>query len=229
VYVGSVELGVLTWNLFHGRSVPGARRDLFEEFCAALRSWDWDIALLQEVPPWWPEPLAQRLGASQRLVMTSRNAALPLRRWAAQRWPDVIKSNGGGCNAIVVRGGSISAHRVRRIGILPERRWLHAVLVDGTWVGNVHLQASVEQARLAGTTMRAWAGEAPAVLGGDFNLRQVTLEGFEWAGGCSVDHVLVRGLVAAPGIQVLARDRLSDHAPVRVLVRRAEPRCHAPA
>jgi endonuclease/exonuclease/phosphatase family metal-dependent hydrolase len=228
VYVGPIEVGILTWNLFHGRSVPGARRDLFDDFCAMLGSWQWDVALLQEVPPWWPEPLAGRLGASQRLVLTSRNSVLPARRWVAKRWPDVIKSNGGGCNAILVKSRSISAHRIRRIGIVPERRWLHAVLVDGLWVGNVHLQGSDEQARLAAATMRTWAGDAPAVLGGDFNLRHVRLDGFEWAGGCSVDHVLVRGLAAAPGVQVPARGGLSDHAPVRVAVTPTAPRSRAP-
>ena len=45
---------VLTWNLFHGRSVPGARRSLLDEFAARLAEWEWDVALLQEVAPWWP-------------------------------------------------------------------------------------------------------------------------------------------------------------------------------
>ncbi len=71
---------VLTWNLLHGRSVPGSGRDLLPEFTAALAGWDWDVALLQEVPPWWPALLGASLGASARLVLTSRNSALALRR-----------------------------------------------------------------------------------------------------------------------------------------------------
>ena len=35
---------VLTWNLKHGRAVPSAGRDLFDEFAAALGGWDWDLA-----------------------------------------------------------------------------------------------------------------------------------------------------------------------------------------
>ena len=99
-----VSLRVLTWNLMHGRSAPPAGRYLLEEFAAALGRWEWDLALLQEVPPWWPAELGSRLGAASALVLTSRNLGLALRRAVAIRRPDLIKSNGGGCNAILVRG-----------------------------------------------------------------------------------------------------------------------------
>ena len=88
VYVGSWPMRVLTWNLLHGRSVPPAGRDLFDEFADALAGWEWDVALLQEVPPWWPPALGVRLDADERLVLTSRNALLPARRAVATRWPD---------------------------------------------------------------------------------------------------------------------------------------------
>ena len=55
---------VITWNLFHGRSVPDTPRSLLEEFGSTLAAWEWDVALLQEVPPWWPGPLARVSGAS---------------------------------------------------------------------------------------------------------------------------------------------------------------------
>ena len=140
MYVPAVIARVLTWNLKHGRAVPSAGRDLFDEFAGALAGWEWDVALLQEVPPWWPAPLAARLHAEQRLVLTSRNAALPLRRAIAKRWPDLIKSNGGGANAILVRGDTITEHRSRRLCIWPERRWVHAVRLHGAgiWVANTH-------------------------------------------------------------------------------------------
>ena len=63
--LGAMRLRVLTWNLFHGRSVPG-RAGLFDEFAAALASWEWDVALLQEVPPWWPRRLAAAPEAASR-------------------------------------------------------------------------------------------------------------------------------------------------------------------
>src|SRR4029077_4338695 len=122
-----MRLRVLTWNLMHGRSQPGARRDLLPEFTTALAEWDWDVALLQEVPPWWPPELAARLDAEYRSVRTSRNGLLPLRRAVAVRWPDLIRSNGGGANAILARQDRIVSHRCLRLRRLPERRWMQAV------------------------------------------------------------------------------------------------------
>ena len=217
-----MRLRVLTWNLMHGRSVPPAGRDLLAEFAAALSGWDWDAALLQEVPPWWPEPLARRCGASQRLVLTSRNSLLALRRRVAVRWPDVIKSNGGGCNAILIRHHTIGEHLRHRLTWRPERRWLHAVRLDsGVWLGNLHLTvhddaAARSEAALAAVTMREWAAGTPVVLGGDFNVRTLSLDGFQLAGGHDVDLVFSSGLSASTPPEVLARGELSDHAPVVV-------------
>src|SRR5690349_4482998 len=101
---------VLTWNLFHGRSQPPAGRELLAEFGDALASWEWDVAMLQEVPPWWPRQLANRLGADPAIALTSRNLGLRLRRMLAVRRPDLIKSNGGGCNAILSRGHAFAEH-----------------------------------------------------------------------------------------------------------------------
>lgn len=211
---------MLTWNLKHGRAVPSAGRDLFEEFAAALDRWDWDLALLQEVPPWWPLPLGNRLGAQSRLVLTSRNALLPVRRALAVRWPDLIKSNGGSCNAILVRGDAIVEHRVRRLCLWPERRWVHAVRLHdaGMWVANLHAGGPMRDAVVAAESAVRWAGAAPLVLGGDFNIRGLALEGFACAGGHEVDYVFVRGLSVARGADVLDRGRLSDHAPVAVTI-----------
>jgi endonuclease/exonuclease/phosphatase family metal-dependent hydrolase len=221
VYVAPMALRVLTWNLLHGRSVPGSGRDLFDEFASALRAWEWDVALLQEVPPWWPASLADRLAADQRYVLTSRNALLPLRRAIAVRHPDLIKSNGGGANAILVRGDSITAHRWRRLCLWPERRWVHAVRLQhaGVWVANLHGGGPMRDAVRAAQSVVAWAGrDTPAVLGGDFNIRSLALDGFKYAGGHDVDLVFARGLAPSgeAGVEVLDRGRLSDHAPVAI-------------
>ena len=93
------------------------------EFAAALDGWEWDVALLQEVPPWWPSMLAQ--GAQWRVRLTSRNGLLAARRAVSSRNPDVLKANGGGCNAILVRQGSILSHAWRRLCVWPERRYVH--------------------------------------------------------------------------------------------------------
>ncbi len=219
---------VLTWNLYHGRAVPPAGRDLLGEYARTLAGWEWDVAILQEVPPWWPPRLAQAAGAQQRTVLTSRNTGLPVRRWAARRWPDLIRSNGGGANTILVRNHptrSITEHRRRRLRWWPERRMVHAVrLHEGPWVGNLHAQVHSEeraQADLAAAiaALRGWSAGAPFVLGGDLNVREPRAAGLERAGGYGVDHVLAEGFCAEDGARVLERGRLSDHAPVVVAVR----------
>ena len=110
-------------------------------------------------------------------MLTSRNALLPLRRWIAERRPDLIKSNGGGANAILVRGDRIAAHAALRLRWRPERRMLHAVhlAAAGIWVANVHATANpkpLARADMArcGETLARWAGAAPALLGGDANV-----------------------------------------------------------
>lgn len=220
---------VLTWNLFHGRAVPPAGRDLQSEFAAALAGWDWDVALLQEVPPWWGPVLARACDAEQRTALTSRNALLPLRRAIARRAPDLIKSNGGGANVILVRRGSpaarITDHRTVLLRRWPERRVCHAVALGGggPWCANLHVQvhsperAQADIARAAAATL-TWAGAGPVLLGGDFNVRKPVARGFETIGGHGVDHVLGHGLRAQAGPTMPQRGPLSDHAPVIVLV-----------
>jgi endonuclease/exonuclease/phosphatase family metal-dependent hydrolase len=231
VYVAGVVLRVLTWNLFHGRAVPPAGHDLFSDFANALDGWEWDVALLQEVPPWWPPVLGTRLDADFRLVLTSRNALLSFRRAIAQRRPDLIKSNGGGANAILVRGDTITEHRSKRLCIWPERRWVHAVGLHGAgvWVANTHCGGPLRDARRAAESALRWAGTAPVVLGGDFNIREPALEGFTYAGGHGIDEFYVRGLSVESEAKVLDRGRLSDHAPVVVTVALATTRSGPPA
>jgi endonuclease/exonuclease/phosphatase family metal-dependent hydrolase len=213
---------VLTWNLFHGRAKPERHQALLGEFATLIAGWPWDVALLQEVPPWWPPALGSAAGASARTALTSRNSLLPLRRRAAEWRPDLIKSNAGGANTILVRGTPIVEHRVRRLRWWPERRVVHAVaLADGTWVANLHAQVDSEaraQADLAraGHTVAGWAGDAPALLGGDANVRQPRVPGFTHLGGHGVDHVLGRGFVAAGPPRTLERGSLSDHPAVLV-------------
>jgi endonuclease/exonuclease/phosphatase family metal-dependent hydrolase len=212
---------VLTWNLYHGRARPPAGRALLREFAAALAGWTWDVALLQEVPPWWPPALAAVCRASERHVLTSRNFGLALRRAIAVRAPDLIKSNGGGADAILVRG-DVLEHRAQRLRCWPERRYSHGVrLPGGTWVVNVHAHNRPEERARADclralAAARAWAAGAPLVFGGDLNLHRPELPGLVHVGGNHVDHVLVEGLRAAGRREVLDRGSLSDHPPVAV-------------
>jgi endonuclease/exonuclease/phosphatase family metal-dependent hydrolase len=210
---------MLTWNLFHGRAVPGAGRSLLPEFANRLAGWAWDLALLQEVPPWWPARLAEAAGASERHVLTSRNSLLPLRRFVAERWPDLIKSQGGGANAILVRGEAIAEHRALVLTHRPERRVAHGVrLASGLWVVNLHGTAHApDRARAdAVKAADAWAHVRTLVLGGDLNVRDPRLPGLTHAAGHDVDHLFARGLRAAGPAEVLDRGRLSDHPPLSV-------------
>ena len=214
---------VLTWNLFHGRSVPESPHGLLGRFATALASWEWDVALLQEVPPWWPPDLARAAGAREaRTALTSRNVLLGARRAIATRRPGLIKSNGGGANAILVRDRGVVEHRIHVLRRRPERRVVHAVeLEHGGWVANLHAQVHSEeraQADIAEAIRVAskWAGEAPLVVGGDLNVRRPATHGLIHAGGHGVDHVLARGARAEGRAAVPDRGGLSDHAPVIV-------------
>ncbi|MEV4421718.1 endonuclease/exonuclease/phosphatase family protein [Patulibacter sp. NPDC049589] len=225
---------VLTWNLFHGRAVPPAGRPLLHEFAATLAGWEWDVALLQEVPPWWPPLLARACGADARTVLTSRNALLPLRRAIASRRPDLLRSNGGGADSILVRPPlRIAAHARRRLRVWPERRVVHAVLVDGMWVGNVHAEPPHPgetpgpagpplDVALALGRMEAWAtGSGPVLLGGDLNLRPAAVDatlptGWSRLASRDVDHLLGRGVVAAGPSSRPDRGPLSDHPALAV-------------
>jgi endonuclease/exonuclease/phosphatase family metal-dependent hydrolase len=216
-----VRLRVLTWNLFHGRALPPRNADLLDAFAALLAGWEWDVALLQEVPPWWPPALAAAAGAHGCQALTSRNRLLPLRRALGRRWPETMRSSGGS-NAILVRGSPIVAHAQRELCTAPERRVVHAVRDDaGRWFANLHATVHDDAAArrdlaLARTSALGWADGAPLVLGGDLNVRDPDVPGFAPAGGHDVDFVFAHGLTPAAPAEVLERGTLSDHAPVRV-------------
>jgi endonuclease/exonuclease/phosphatase family metal-dependent hydrolase len=231
---------VLSWNLLHGRSLPSTRHSLYDEFAAKLGEWSWDVALLQEVPPWWPRRLAHELGVEQCCALTSRNSLPGVRQALAERRPELLKSNGGGCNAILSRA-PIAEHSTLRLRRWPERRVAQlARLRDGTCVVNLH--ASTRPARAMQELERlwpralAWAGVDRLILGGDLNVRSPAPvpATVVHAAASGVDHVFARGLVpatasdstsAAPGAldqpsrEIVLDGRrveLSDHAPLLV-------------
>ena len=220
---------ILVWNVFHGRADPPAGRPLAREFARALAGWEWDVALLQECPPWWPAPLARAAGASQAHRLTSRNEPLAPRRAIARRNPDLLRANGGGCNAILVRGDAIDEQRALRLTRRPERRWAHGVRLarSGVWVVNVHTTTdpkpqTAADIELAKRAALAWAGpSAPLVLAGDFNVYKPQLAPeLTIAASHRVDHISLRGLEPAGKQEVLDAGGLSDHRPLRLDARK---------
>jgi endonuclease/exonuclease/phosphatase family metal-dependent hydrolase len=230
VYVQTIvmRLRVLTWNLMHGRAQPPAHGDQRERFTSALESFEWDVALLQEVPPWWPEALGAALIAEYRVVLTSRNGLLAARRTIATRWPNLIKSHGGGANAILARSDRIVTDRALRLRLLPERRWVHGVrLAAGIWVANLHASGEYagapEDGQAAAAAALQWAGGDPVVLGGDFNQRHLRLDGLVHVARRDVDHIFVgQGLALVGEPEILERGTLSDHPPLAVTVQRTD-------
>ncbi len=180
------------------------------------------MALLQEVPPWWPSLLARASGAQERTQPTSRNWVLPLQQAISERNPDILKSWGGGSNAILVRGREILEHRAERLRRRPEARWVHRVRFADMWAVNVHSQNHPEASALADTRATddpalRWAGRTPLIFGGDINLRRPPeLPGLVHLGGNHVDHLFSSGRVTATPREVLDRGHLSDHPPVAV-------------
>ena len=248
-------LTVLTWNLFHGRDHPveasdehvSVNRPLRAEFAATLAREPWDIALLQEAPPYWLPALAQAAGASGTSVLTSRNVGAFIRRRLAEWNPDLIKSGEGGSNQILVRSRwQILETRRLTLTLLPERRRLiwarlahpeQGTLTVATLHATAHVPAAaardVERAARAACS---WSAELPLVFGGDLNLRMAELPDafdrlrtdLELQGartGRAIDHLLVRGLRTRTAPEPLPAERREVRDPSGRLVRLSD---HAP-
>jgi endonuclease/exonuclease/phosphatase family metal-dependent hydrolase len=223
----------VTWNVFHGRaSPPSPKRSLFPDFVEALDGLEWDVALLQEAPPRWRDPLARAVRAQSAITLTSRNFGAPVRSWIAERRPNLIKSNEGGSNQVLVREPwRIAQVREHTIARRPERRRMLWVELDGPRplvVANVHgsvdsVSGASDQILEAARVAVEWAGARPLIFGGDLNLRPSRQpEAFaqlEQRFGLApptdsdaIDHLLMRGLevVEAPRRGPLLG--LSDHA-----------------
>ncbi|HEU5062568.1 MAG TPA: endonuclease/exonuclease/phosphatase family protein [Solirubrobacterales bacterium] len=276
-----MELTALCWNLFHGRDYPPdpalrtwrsrllrfdernethvqVNRDLTEEFATVLSRAEWDVALLQECPPRFAEPLARACGAEWHRALTSRNSLGPLRTLLARQNPDLIASGEGGSNLVLVRvPGRLGGIAERRAIAIhegePERRAMAFVrTASGLCVANLHATAhwpklAAEDVARGARAALEWAGGAPLIFGGDFNLRPAKQPGiFErlreelGLGGPptapdAIDHIFIRGLEVLeppehwpPERRELPLEgralRLSDHAPVQARFLAAEPR-----
>jgi endonuclease/exonuclease/phosphatase family metal-dependent hydrolase len=163
-------------------------------------------------------------------ALTSRNLLAPLRAAAAEWNPDLIASNEGGSNIVLVRAPArvVEVERVV-LALRPERRRLllaRVQLPDGRHlaVANTHLSVPSTgrghaEALVAADHAVRFAGQAPLLFGGDLNLRPArepqAFEELRERHGLapptapdSIDHLLVRGLdVVGPPAALAPEDR----------------------
>jgi endonuclease/exonuclease/phosphatase family metal-dependent hydrolase len=229
---------VLSWNLYHGRDFPPdptlhtwrsrllrktelggtyaqVNRPLVDEFAGWLERREWDVALLQEAPPRWLRPLARRAGASGALALTSRNLLPAVRGRLADCNPDLLASNEGGSNQLLVRHpGRVAGRRRLTLTRWPERRRMLLARLDipcgRVCVANLHAsagrpEAAAREVEVAVECAVEWARGDPLLFGGDFNLRpRSEPEPFDRlrerfslccpTGPDAIDHLLARGL-----------------------------------
>ncbi len=228
---------VRSWNVFHGNTSPPGRDSRLHAMIRLAVADRPDVLCLQEVPLWALPRLARWSGMRARWVVTKRP-------WLPAWLGGVITrlNNGlfrsaiaGQANAILLGSGlePLEHYTIRIDEQRREPRWCHAVRLESLVVANLHASNDFRRpAQVAAEIVRAerfaseLAGDLPCVLAGDFNLRAEHLRelpGFT-ALGPGIDHVLVRGLPAAP-LAVWPEQRrrqngrvLSDHPPVETRI-----------
>jgi endonuclease/exonuclease/phosphatase family metal-dependent hydrolase len=234
-----MEFTALAWNLFHGRDFPPdpqlrswrsrllridernathvqVNRDLSPEFATLLAASAWDVALLQECPPRFEQPLSRACGAEAHRALTSRNSLGPLRTMLARQNPDLMASGEGGSNLTLVRvpgrlGGIAERRELAIHEGAPERRAMALTrTASGVCIANLHAtndrpDLATADVLLAARAAAEFAGDAPLIFGGDLNLRPAEdpatfarlHEDFGLAAPTApraIDHLLTRGL-----------------------------------
>ncbi len=217
---------VRTWNLFHGNAVPPERRAYLQEMVELIAADHPDIVCLQEVPVWatlflerWSGMRAfSEVGAQPRVLYAK------LGRLITSANHGLLRSAFTGEAIAILVSPSLSVTHIRRERVSSTRVFLGVTLEDGTLVADFHVtggEVAEEQFR----TVVRLAGDGPAILAGDVNLRPpYELEGYSEPLADSIDQVMVRGLPSsAPFAWPSERRRvngrlLSDHAPVEATV-----------
>jgi len=232
-----MEVRALSWNLFHGRDHPPERelntwrsrlwrmtersethaqvnRDIYAQFRDLIADADWDVALLQEVPPRYAEALTIDSVAEPHMVLTSRNVLPVLQGAIARLNPDLIASWEGGANLTLVRPRLEALKIVERRDLLltrtPERRRMAFTrLAGGLCIANLHASAgpgpASREVMRAAATAYGWAAGAPLIFGGDLNSRPAVSaalfnrlsQRYDLTGATSdqaIDHLLSHGL-----------------------------------
>ena len=171
---------------------------------------------MQEAPPRWLATLAGATRSSAASALTARNF-LPWIRGRIAEWsPDLIASNEGGSNQLLVRAPA-RIIEVRRLTLTrrPERRrmlFARVTMPGGRElaVANVHASsgdpvAAARDVELGADRAVEWSGGGPLLFGGDLNVRPGHDAGLfdrlrrhlglvPGAVPGSLDHLLARGL-----------------------------------
>ncbi|HEX3562221.1 MAG TPA: endonuclease/exonuclease/phosphatase family protein [Solirubrobacterales bacterium] len=227
-----------------GKEYEQANWDLFDEFASLIDGVDWDVVLFQEFPPSWKNRMARACGAEAHRALSGRNWLQPLTSMIGRWRPDLLGAWEGGSDTTLVRPGAGGIAERRRVVLTrrPELRVMALTrLGSGPCVANVHVStkpSSAERELLDGAGQAIdFAGSAPLIFGGDFNVRPKASavfdqleEHFGLAPRTAPDrlsHLLVRGLevIEHPAAwPPEARDRidpktglkirLADHNPV---------------
>jgi hypothetical protein len=130
-----LRLRVLSWNLGPG----GAR---WQDLAAALAGWEWDVALLRDLPARWPVAVATALDAEFRCP--SPGGAGWMRRLLGSRPAALLSPAGAGeTDAILARYDRIVAEWPVAGQRGPETTINAARLACGVWVGNVQGEVTV--------------------------------------------------------------------------------------
>jgi endonuclease/exonuclease/phosphatase family metal-dependent hydrolase len=203
-----------------GGGYAQVNRPLFDEFATVLGRIEWDFALLQEAPPRWFDRLCAATGSSGAIALTSRNFGRAVRAALANWNPDLIASNEGGSNQLLVREPwTVASARRHTVARVPERRRVLLARVEAAGgdpdggalaVANLHgsvgsVRGAPDQVIEAASAAVEFAGDLPLVFAGDLNLRPAThpevFETLEKRFGLApptdpdaIDHILARGL-----------------------------------
>jgi endonuclease/exonuclease/phosphatase family metal-dependent hydrolase len=199
-----------------GATHAQVNRPLLDEFSGWLADRPWELALLQEAPPRWLARLGRSCRADGAIALTSRNLGSALRGAAADWNPDLLASNEGGSNQLLVRHpGRIVEVRRMTLARFPERRrmlFARIETTDGCSLCAANLHASAGRPEAASSELLSgaeaaieWAGSLPLVFGGDFNVRPgkhpavfellATRYGLSPpTGPNAIDHILARGM-----------------------------------
>jgi endonuclease/exonuclease/phosphatase family metal-dependent hydrolase len=222
-------------------------RPLRTELASRLAGWEWDVALLQEAPPRWLAHLEQAAEAVGVRDLTSRNSLAPLRALFAEWNPDLIGSNEGGSNMLLVRPPArLVATRAETLATEPERRRLlmarlelapgHRLVVACMHLSVPSTGRGRAEALHAAELASEWAAGDPLVFGGDLNLRPADhrtafddlRERFGLAaptGPRAIDHLLARSLDVVERPTALAGPEREVPGPGGLAIRLSD---HAP-